>query len=113
MTFCINLRRIFTQTNNQTNNQSNTQTQPQALRRNYPPRKLRCTNRVIGVDIQRFDSTSKNSDECSICCGQYKDSTLVSVLKCKHLFHPCCIIEWGYYDPSCPLCKTPISHTYD
>ena len=48
-------------------------------------------------------------EECSICLELLK--TDVGVLKCKHIFHYSCLLEWKRHlcgEPVlCPLCREP------
>lgn len=62
----------------------------------------------VFVTEQQFGTTSKKFDQCVICSDSYKDSEIVSVLDCAHIFHPKCIKEWCHYNPTCPLCKQHI-----
>ena len=48
------------------------------------------------------------TDCCSICHNSYSVEDKITRLACGHLFHYNCIKEWGYYNPSCPLCKISI-----
>jgi hypothetical protein len=68
----------------------------------------RKTDSCIKVTNQRYDTTEMKWSNCTICTEDYKNSEMVSVLSCGHVFHPKCIKEWGHYNPSCPLCKEKI-----
>ena len=73
------------------------------------PELQRDENRKVCVTQQMYGKSGSNFTDCSVCCESYKtDDTLVSVLDCGHVFHPKCIIEWGHYNPVCPVCKKPI-----
>lgn len=63
---------------------------------------------LIDISSQRYDTTKKIWTECTICTQSYDVSEMVSVLNCGHVYHPKCIMEWGHYNPSCPVCKTKI-----
>lgn len=65
-------------------------------------------NVVVNVNSQRYDTTEKKWNDCTICTDKYNDEEMVSVLSCGHVFHPKCIKEWGHYSPSCPVCKAEI-----
>tara|TARA_Y100000817_G_C16861392_1_gene545918 strand:+ start:5230 stop:5664 length:435 start_codon:yes stop_codon:yes gene_type:complete len=57
-----------------------------------------------------FSNLSKKDKECSICLDTFTNNKEIIILKCKHVFHSACIIEWlkqpGYI--SCPLCRDSI-----
>lgn len=42
-------------------------------------------------------------DICSVCLDHIKDA--ITILECKHNFHPGCIREWVNMKPECPLCR--------
>lgn len=63
---------------------------------------------LIDISSQRYDTTNKIWNDCTICTQSYDVSDMVSVLSCGHVYHPKCIMEWGHYNPSCPICKTKI-----
>jgi hypothetical protein len=64
---------------------------------------------VVNVTSQRYNTTTKKFDSCSICQEKYINNEMVSVLKCEHIYHTKCIKEWGHYNPSCPVCKEKIA----
>lgn len=68
----------------------------------------RSVNVIVNITSQLYNTTEKKFDNCSICSEEYKDTDMVSLLKCGHVFHPKCIKEWGHYNPSCPVCKENI-----
>lgn len=65
-------------------------------------------NVVIDVDNNRYGDTEKTFTNCCICSDDYKEEDIVSNLSCNHVFHKDCILEWGYYNPVCPVCKATI-----
>jgi len=68
----------------------------------------RCEETIIDVNSISYENTEKTFNSCSICSDDYKNTETVSVLNCSHVFHKDCIIEWGHYHPSCPVCKKGI-----
>ena len=44
--------------------------------------------------------------ECSICLEDFKEGVSIIELKCNHIYHTACIIEWLTNNISCPLCRT-------
>ena len=48
---------------------------------------------------------------CSICLGEFKKKSKVSITSCKHVFHYKCIHDWLYKNirnPKCPNCNNEI-----
>ena len=64
----------------------------------------------IKIDIKsELYQDSKNCDtSCSICITDFIGLDKVSILKCNHVYHNKCIIEWGMYRQECPVCRTYI-----
>ncbi len=46
--------------------------------------------------------------ECTICMDELHKGDEVSVLPCKHWFHPECVNIWLKEHNTCPMCRTPI-----
>lgn len=91
------------------NESINNQELREALQNSESDQELkRSVNVIVNVNSQLYNTTEKKFDNCSICTEEYKDTDMVSVLKCGHIFHPKCIKEWGHYNPSCPVCKENI-----
>ena len=44
-------------------------------------------------------------DPCVICLEKYKKTDKITTLKCNHVFHHVCIVEWTQKNKSCPLCR--------
>jgi hypothetical protein len=69
----------------------------------------------IQLNISRSEIKVDNisdyaNQSCTICCSEYNVGDEVSKLHCDHIFHYNCIKQWGYYNQSCPLCKTSIPY---
>lgn len=47
----------------------------------------------------------KEQATCSICCVDFDESEPVRVLRCRHIYHPECIIEWLQINRTCPVCR--------
>ena len=45
---------------------------------------------------------------CTICSEDYNDNDDISSLSCEHVYHTKCIVEWGHYNPCCPVCRKDI-----
>lgn len=55
-----------------------------------------------------YESNNPPDVECCICLDD-KNISGVSMLICTHKFHTVCISKWLAQEPSCPICRTPIS----
>eukprot|EP01132_Coremiostelium_polycephalum_P005411 gene5411-6750_t len=56
-----------------------------------------------------FHSTTKEFTVCMICLNDFEHSTIVTVLKCSHCYHPDCIKTWlSNSSPNCPIDSLPI-----
>jgi hypothetical protein len=51
--------------------------------------------------IQTIDLNEK----CSICLELYETKPVLVILKCNHVYHETCILEWLRYKNTCPLCR--------
>ena len=48
----------------------------------------------------------EGSNNCVICCNSYHIvDTNVEVLKCKHMMHKSCLMEYSSRFMKCPICK--------
>ena len=45
---------------------------------------------------------------CTICCDNFVLDDIISILKCRHVYHHNCIQEWCHYKTECPVCKRTI-----
>ncbi|KAL5066802.1 hypothetical protein RYX36_017689 [Vicia faba] len=50
-----------------------------------------------------------SNDSCVICRVDYEDDESLTVLSCKHLYHPECINNWLKINKVCPVCSTEVS----
>ena len=70
------------------------------------------TNHIIDIPSQTYSSIEdkeKYEKECSICLTQFDEDCIVSLLpKCNHIFHKECVVEWGKYKTSCPICRNNV-----
>ena len=51
----------------------------------------------------------QQNKECAICFCEYGPDDEVSPLPCKHYFHAECIQTWIKDNPTCPMCRDPIT----
>ena len=59
-------------------------------------------DQILKIEFIPFKGENK---ECSICKEKFKKDDMVTDIKCKHLFHKDCIMEWGKYKNECPNCR--------
>ena len=46
---------------------------------------------------------------CSICIEDiYKDSKIIKLDNCNHIYHELCLYKWIYKNNTCPLCRKEI-----
>lgn len=64
-----------------------------------------CVREVIycSSDEQQND---QDDGKCAICLEEYKDNSLLGILKCNHDFHTDCVKKWLKEKNSCPICKS-------
>ena len=57
------------------------------------------------------DSAAGDGDTCVVCLDSFLDDDLIKILKCKHIFHACCIDEWlEKHNYKCPICRNPATN---
>ncbi|XP_065866752.1 E3 ubiquitin ligase BIG BROTHER-related [Euphorbia lathyris] len=60
--------------------------------------------------IYKTGSSQNGSNEsCVICRLDYEDGETLTVLSCKHSYHPDCINNWLKINKVCPVCSTEVS----
>ncbi len=71
---------------------------------------LEKTDNIINVSSQLYSTVENKFDtkDCGICLCDFEQNDMVSKLKCDHVFHNECIVEWGKYKSECPKCKSNI-----
>lgn len=57
---------------------------------------------TVKCDKELIDA---NSTDCCICLETFHIDDNVSLLRCGHMFHKGCIIDWLKKDFTCPLCR--------
>ncbi|XP_057486006.1 E3 ubiquitin ligase BIG BROTHER-related-like [Actinidia eriantha] len=50
-----------------------------------------------------------SNDSCVICRLDYEDGDTLTLLSCKHSYHPECINNWLRINKVCPVCSTEVS----
>jgi hypothetical protein len=62
------------------------------------------------LEFEHFPYEIKDDkrEECSICLVDFETNDSVVALKCNHLFHKTCIVEWSCHKAECPNCREKI-----
>jgi hypothetical protein len=63
---------------------------------------------IINIKSLKFKDCKDNETICTICICEFTSEDKVSILKCNHIYHNKCIIEWGMYRQECPMCREKI-----
>ena len=69
---------------------------------------LQKTDNIINISSKKYaliENKEKYDKNCCICFEEFVDDCDISVLKCDHLLHMNCMVEWGKYKTSCPVCR--------
>ncbi|XP_047981510.1 E3 ubiquitin ligase BIG BROTHER-related-like [Salvia hispanica] len=66
---------------------------------------------LASVNYKSQDTQEGISDSCVICRLDYEDGDALTVLSCKHLYHPECINNWLQINKVCPVCSTEVSNS--
>mmetsp|Transcript_11579 Transcript_11579/g.15676 ORF Transcript_11579/g.15676 Transcript_11579/m.15676 type:complete len:121 (+) Transcript_11579:638-1000(+) len=75
--------------------------------------RVQATRQLLdGLFKRHYDANVfKSQDSCMICLVNFDEDALVTPLPCdiRHYFHTGCIEQWLVLNPSCPLCKSPVT----
>lgn len=67
------------------------------------------TDTLLSLPIEKFSNITTIEKQCCICMEDFKENDDISILNsCKHTFHNSCIVEWGKYKTSCPVCRNSL-----
>lgn len=61
---------------------------------------------TINDNAKLFDEIDNGITNCPICLDDFNKEKEIIVLKCDHIYHKECIIEWVKMNISCPLCRS-------
>ncbi|XP_058774966.1 E3 ubiquitin ligase BIG BROTHER-related-like isoform X2 [Vicia villosa] len=70
------------------------------------------TDTIAGLPSVNYKTGSDqhgSNDSCVICRVDYEDDESLTLLSCKHLYHPECINNWLKINKVCPVCSTEVS----
>jgi hypothetical protein len=68
-------------------------------------------NLLIKKEILKIKNFSDNT-KCCICISEFEVNEEIGITNCSHIFHYDCLIEWGKYKTTCPLCLYTIPFDY-
>jgi len=68
------------------------------------------TDHIIETESYNYLEIKDKIDDkdCCICLNDFDDECEVSILMCNHILHKDCMIEWGKYKQSCPVCREEV-----
>ena len=68
------------------------------------------TDHIVEIESYKYSEIKDKIDDkdCCICLNDFDDDCEISILTCNHILHKNCMIEWGKYKQSCPVCREEI-----
>jgi len=68
------------------------------------------TDHIVETESYKYSEIKDKIDDkdCCICLCDFDDDCEVSILMCNHILHKDCMIEWGKYRQSCPVCREEV-----
>jgi hypothetical protein len=68
------------------------------------------TDHIVEIESYNYSEIKDKIDDkdCCICLNDFEDDCEVSILLCNHILHKDCMIEWGKYKQSCPVCREQV-----
>lgn len=68
------------------------------------------TDHIVEIESYKYSEIKDKIDDkdCCICLCDFDDECEVSILICNHILHKDCMIEWGKYKQTCPVCREEI-----
>jgi hypothetical protein len=68
------------------------------------------TDHIVETESYKYSEIKDKIDDkdCCICLTDFDDDCEVSILMCNHILHKDCMIEWGKYKQSCPVCREEV-----
>jgi E3 ubiquitin-protein ligase BIG BROTHER-like protein len=61
------------------------------------------------INYKAESSQNGSNDSCVICRLDFEDGEALTLLSCKHSYHPECIHNWLKINKVCPVCSTEVS----
>ena len=68
------------------------------------------TDHIVEIESYNYSEIKNKIDDkdCCICLCDFDDDCEVCILMCNHILHKDCMIEWGKYKQSCPVCREEV-----
>ncbi|RZC68557.1 hypothetical protein C5167_031796 [Papaver somniferum] len=65
---------------------------------------------LVYSDFQKDHRTAAGTEkrECAICLIEFRGGDKLTLLPCKHVYHPRCVGTWFISKTTCPLCRTDL-----
>ncbi|KAI3966846.1 hypothetical protein MKW92_011558 [Papaver armeniacum] len=65
---------------------------------------------LLYSDFQKKNHTAAGTEkrECAICLIEFMGGDKLTLLPCKHVYHPRCVGTWFISKTTCPLCRTDL-----
>jgi hypothetical protein len=90
---------------------SNNRTYEQILQESFETQpEIEKTDHIVETESYKYSEIKDKIDDkdCCICLSEFEDDCEVSILMCNHILHKDCMIEWGKYKQSCPVCREEV-----
>lgn len=74
----------------------------------------RAISQIRRIHLQKEGSgleTEKIGEECSICQDEYVEKDILTELKCRHVYHEECLLNWLKTNGICPICRAPVTES--
>ncbi|KAJ4774857.1 RING/U-box superfamily protein [Rhynchospora pubera] len=65
------------------------------------------------VNYKSQNVEAENAEQCVVCRVEFEEDESLSILPCKHMYHPECISKWLQINKACPMCSTEVSTSGD
>ncbi|XP_051552068.1 E3 ubiquitin-protein ligase Praja-2-like isoform X5 [Myxocyprinus asiaticus] len=69
----------------------------------HPPATEQIINCLPQITVQA-DNTEQEQC-CAICCSEYVNDDIATLLPCRHMFHKLCVTLWLRKSGTCPVCR--------
>ncbi|XP_051981776.1 E3 ubiquitin-protein ligase Praja-2-like isoform X1 [Xyrauchen texanus] len=69
----------------------------------HPPATEQIINCLPQITVQA-DNTEQEQC-CAICCSEYVNDEIATLLPCRHMFHKLCVTLWLRKSGTCPVCR--------
>ena len=90
---------------------NNNRTYEQVLQESFETQpEIEKTDHIVEIESYNYSEIKNKIDDkdCCICLCDFDDDCEVCILMCNHILHKDCMIEWGKYRQSCPVCREEV-----